>query len=52
MMSISQESVKLVFRIKSLEFAGFRENFLIFFVINCLLAAILSKFLFYFIFCL
>ena len=35
MMSIIQESVKLEFCIKSLEFTGLREDFLIFFVNNC-----------------
>ena len=35
MMSVTQESVKSAFYMQIPEFAGLRENFLIFFVINC-----------------
>ena len=51
MMSVIQESVKLNFACKSLEFTSLREDFLIFFVKKtAILAAILSAFLFYFLF--
>ena len=35
MMSVTQESVRSAFCVESVEFAGLRENVLIYFVINC-----------------
>ena len=44
MMSVIQESVRLTFCVESVEFAGLRENVLIYFVINCHFGGHLSKF--------